>query len=98
MLKYKVMRIKKNIILFLSILVGGLMPLTAQGIKFNKEGKGDKKKDSKAWEFGIGASVFQFSRAQFRNFTDLKDKGYIFDLKLKHAVYGGNIYVAIISV
>lgn len=68
------------------------MPLTAQEIKV--ETAENKNKDSKAWEFGIGASAFQFSRAQFSNFADLNDKGYVFDLRLKHAVYGGNIYVA----
>lgn len=86
------MRINKNIILFLCAIVGGLMPLTAQEVGVNQDGA--KKKDLKAWEFGLGASAFQFSRTQFSNFADLKENGYAFDLKLKHAVYGGNIYIA----
>lgn len=52
-----------------------------------------EKKPSKAWEFGAGGSVFQFSRTSFSNFSQL-ETGYIFDLKLDHAVYGGNLYVA----
>ncbi len=86
------MRVKKNIIIFLCLIVGGLMPLAAQETDIKLDS--DKKKDSKAWEIGVGASVFQFSRAQFSNFSNLKDKGYVFDLKLKHVVYGANIYAA----
>lgn len=52
-----------------------------------------KLKHSKAWEFGLGGSVFQFSRTSFTNFTQLKDS-YQFDLKLKQALFGGNLYVA----
>lgn len=86
------MRINKSILLFLCAIVGGLMPLAAQEITLKT--KNTKKEDSKAWEFGLGASALQFSRAQFSNFSDLKDKGYVFDLKLKHVVYGGNLYIA----
>lgn len=50
-------------------------------------------KKSKAWEVGLGGTVLQFNRVGFTNFQKLDDK-YIFDLKLRHAVYGGNIYVA----
>lgn len=86
------MRITKNIIILLCSFIGGLLPLAAQEIDLTQDK--DKEENRKAWEFGVGASVFQFSRVQFTNFADLKDKGYSFDLKLKHAVYGGNIYVA----
>lgn len=86
------MTMKKTYILLLSVLVGGLFPLTAQEVNLN--GQNQERKNSKAWELGIGSSVFQFSRAQFSNFTDLKDDGYVFDLKLKHTVYGGNLYIA----
>lgn len=54
----------------------------------------ETKTSSKAWEVGIGGSAFQFSRASFSNFNKLSDGGYRFDLRLSHAVYGGNIYVA----
>jgi outer membrane protein OmpA-like peptidoglycan-associated protein len=51
------------------------------------------KRPSKAWEFGLGGSVYQFSRVSFGNFSPT-DAGYVFDLQLDHAVYGGNLYVA----
>ena len=51
------------------------------------------KKPSKAWEFGLGGSVFQFSRTSFSNFSQL-ETGYVFNLKLEQAVFGGNLYVA----
>jgi outer membrane protein OmpA-like peptidoglycan-associated protein len=51
------------------------------------------KQPSKAWEFGLGGSVYQFSRASFSNFSPT-EAGYVFGLKLDHAVYGGNLYVA----
>lgn len=52
-----------------------------------------REKYHKRWEFGLGGSVFQFSRTSFTNFSKL-DEGYQFDLKMKQAVFGGNIYVA----
>lgn len=51
------------------------------------------KKPRKAWEVGLGGTVFQFSRVSFSNFTQLAD-GYAFDLDLSHAVWGGGIYAA----
>ncbi|MDR2910801.1 MAG: OmpA family protein, partial [Bacteroidales bacterium] len=51
------------------------------------------KQQSKAWEFGLGGSVYQFSRTSFSNFSQ-SENGYVFVLRLDHAVYGGNIYVA----
>lgn len=50
-------------------------------------------KPRKAWEIGLGGTVFQFSRTSFSNFTQL-DNGYAFDLNLNHAVWGGGIYAA----
>ena len=52
-----------------------------------------KEKSKRAWELGIGASVFQFSRVDFTNFQKLGDK-YKMDLQLRHNVIGGNLYVA----
>ena len=51
------------------------------------------KKEKKAWEIGIGGTVFQFSRIGFSNFSQLEN-GYAFDLDLNHAVWGGGIYAA----
>ena len=53
----------------------------------------DSKKYSNAWEIGVGGSLFQFNRASFSNFTE-KQEGYVFDLKMDHTVWGGNIYAA----
>lgn len=50
-------------------------------------------KEKKAWEIGIGGTVFQFSRVGFSNFSQLEN-GYAFDLVLNHAVWGGGIYAA----
>ncbi len=84
--------INKLIILLLCAIVGSLTSLEAQEAK--PQISTSHKKAPKAWEFGVGASVFQFSRAQISNFTNIQDQGYNFDLKLKHVVYGGNLYVA----
>lgn len=53
----------------------------------------EENSSSKAWEFGIGGSIFQFSRTSFSNFVQL-ESGYLFTLKLDHAAYGGNLYAA----
>lgn len=48
----------------------------------------------KAWEFGVGGTVYQFNRVSFSNFTRLPSGDYQFDLSLRHAVYAGNLYLA----
>lgn len=48
---------------------------------------------TKAWELGIGGTIFQFSRVGFSSFTKLDD-GYRFDMNLNHAVWGAGIYAA----
>lgn len=53
----------------------------------------EEKEPAKAWELGAGGNIFQFNRISFSNFSQL-ETGYIFDLKLDHVVYGGNLYVA----
>ena len=53
----------------------------------------EEEKEKKAWEVGIGGTVFQFSRVGFSNFSQL-ESGYAFDLDLNHAVWGGGIYAA----
>jgi hypothetical protein len=52
-----------------------------------------ERKRSAAWEIGLGGSVFQFNRINFVRFSTT-DAGYYINMKLRHAVYGGNIYVA----
>lgn len=76
---------KIHILLFLLAWGGSILPLAAQA---------DREKEKKTWEFGLGGSVFQINRVGFSNFAQIADGSYLFDLKLKHTVYGGNIYVA----
>lgn len=52
-----------------------------------------EEKSRKAWEVGIGVSVFQFSRVDFTNFIKIEDQ-YQLDLQLRHNVIGGNLYIA----
>lgn len=44
----------------------------------------------RGWEISVGASVMQFSRVGFSSFSTT-DAGYYIDMRLKHAVFGGNI-------
>ena len=52
-----------------------------------------EKKQSKAWELGIGGTAFQFNRTSFSNFTQ-QETGYVFDLKMEQVIFGGNLYIA----
>ena len=52
-----------------------------------------EEKTKRAWELGIGVSVFQFSRVDFTNFQKLDGK-YKADLQLRHNVIGANLYLA----
>lgn len=81
------MKLKAYIIT--SLLVLSVLSVSAQ---HNME-ETTEKKTKRAWEVGLGGSVFQFSRVGFSNFTKY-DGGYDFDLTLDHAVWGGDIYVA----
>ena len=78
------MKLKSYISLFLLLSV-----LSANA----QEPTTEEKKEKKAWELGIGGTVFQFSRVGFSDFNQLDD-GYAFDLTLNHAVWGGGIYAA----
>lgn len=51
------------------------------------------RKDKKAWEIGVGASVLQFSRVDFTSFVKATDK-YQLGLNLRHSVIGPNLYIA----
>lgn len=78
------MKLKSYISLFLLF---GVLSANAQ------EPTVEEKKEKKAWEVGVGGTVFQFSRVGFSNFSQL-ESGYAFDLTLNHAVWGGGIYAA----
>jgi outer membrane protein OmpA-like peptidoglycan-associated protein len=53
-----------------------------------------EKTEKKAWEIGLGGSAMQFNRIHLSNFTQLSDGSYNFDLGIRNALWGGNIYVA----
>lgn len=76
----------KNIIYALALIVAVPASMMAQEEVLNKS--------KKAWEFGLGGSVYQFSRTSLSNFSTLTDNGHKFDLKLDHVLWGGNVYVA----
>lgn len=84
------MKIKNIILWIVSLVAIETMPLAAQ----DNQPETEMKKETKAWEIGAGGSIFQFSRTQFSNFKNLDNGSYDFDLKLKHAVYGADLYVA----
>lgn len=84
------MKIKKYMAVVLAL--GLSIQLTNAQTETQKEQKEEKAK--KAWEIGVGGSVFQFNRVAFTNFEYMEDGGYNFGMQLRHAVYGGNIYAA----
>lgn len=49
--------------------------------------------EKRAWEIGIGGSAFNFNRFNVTKFITT-DEGHYIDMQLRHAVFGGNIYVA----
>jgi len=73
------------------MLFAGVCVISAQAQRVTLQST--SKKPSKAWEIGLGGSAFQFSRTSFSDF-EKTDEGYNFDLRLSHAVFGGNIYLA----
>lgn len=85
----------KTIICSFSLLLTPLL-CNAQSNNYNEESNQQteqKEKSKKTWEFGIGGSLMQLNRMYFTNFTK-HDDGYDFDLKMRHALWGGDIYIA----
>lgn len=78
---------KRKIVFIIIGILSGIYQINAQEVSSNTV------TSKRAWEFGVGGTVFQFSRVSFSNFNHL-DKGYTFDLTLDHAVWGGNLYIA----
>lgn len=87
---------KKNSLLY--ILLGGFLCLSApSGAQDAATGIAGEvvteTKEKRAWEVGIGASIFQFSRVDFTNFQKGSDN-YQLGLQLRHSVIGPNLYIA----
>jgi outer membrane protein OmpA-like peptidoglycan-associated protein len=48
---------------------------------------------NRAWEIGVGGSAMQFNRVRFADLVTTPDGNFV-DMKLRHAVFGGNLYLA----
>lgn len=82
----------------LYILLGGFMllsaPSGAQGTAIGVAGEVvTETREKRAWEIGVGASLFQFSRVDFTKFNKATDH-YNLGLQLRHTVLGPNLYIA----
>lgn len=90
------MNMKKNSLLY--ILLGGFLCLSApSGAQDATTGTAGEvvteTKEKRAWEVGIGGSIFQFSRVDFTSFQKGSDN-YRLGLQLRHNVIGPNLYIA----
>ena len=85
------MKINKSFYIFLLSCLCILRPAVAQ--QDSNTAADTNKKPMKAWEIGIGGSIFQFSRVDFTNFEKADDR-YNLDLRLRHNVIGPNLYIA----
>lgn len=79
---------------------GGAKPTMLSGVNYvgQHDAQGVPAKDvstewKRAWEFGIGASAFQFSRVDLTRFQKETDQ-YRLGLQLRHTVLGPNLYIA----
>ncbi len=82
----------KNSLLY--ILLGGFMLLSVPSGAQETPGEVvTESREKRAWEIGVGASVFQFSRVDFTKFQKGSDN-YQLGLQLRHSVIGPNLYIA----
>ncbi|MEA4916810.1 OmpA family protein [Proteiniphilum sp.] len=82
----------KNSLLY--ILLGGFMLLSVPSGAQETPGEVvTESRGKRAWEIGVGASVFQFSRVDFTKFQKGSDN-YQLGLQLRHSVIGPNLYIA----
>lgn len=85
------MRNMKKLNLKYIFLIGFLFAVTninAQTVEVKEQIK-----PQKAWEIGIGASMFNFSRIDFTDFQKYNDK-YKFGMHLRHTTLGPHLYIA----
>lgn len=71
-----------------------LFEIFVVSLQFVNAQNGLSLKERKAWEIGIGGSVWQFNRMSFSNFQKTVEGDYTYDMKNRHAVWGGQLYVA----
>lgn len=79
-----------------TLTLSGGNPVVGQSEIEERSTKETEKEDKskKAWEIGVGGTVFQFNRVQFSNFSQQSNGSYTFDLGIKSALFGGNLYLA----
>lgn len=85
---------RKNNLLY--ILLCGFMCLAAPSGAQDAAAAGEvpaESEPSRAWEFGVGGSIFQFSRVDFTRFEPA-DEAYQLGMQLRHSVIGPNLYIA----
>lgn len=84
---------KKNYLVYILLfgLLSPLCPAVAQDISSGVINSEEKPK--KAWEVGVGASIFNFSRIDFTNFQKATDN-YKLGMHLRHSVIGPHLYIA----
>lgn len=83
----------KNSLIYLSLLGLVCISRPAQAQDVDSLEVNTEKKDKKAWEIGVGASIFSFSRVDFTNFQKAADQ-YKLDMQLRHSVIGPHLYIA----
>lgn len=70
------------------------LPLVAQSnIQSEGVAKNEEKKTKKAWEFGVGGTLQKLNRVYCYD-TFMIDDNYVYDAKMRHALWGGDLYVA----
>lgn len=85
---------KKNHIIY--ILLCGFLCLSLHSRAQDSPAAGEtiaEGRVKRAWEFGVGGSIFQFSRVDFTRFEPA-DEAYQLGMQLRHSVIGPNLYIA----
>uniref|UniRef100_S0DGS0 Putative outer membrane protein A n=1 Tax=termite gut metagenome TaxID=433724 RepID=S0DGS0_9ZZZZ len=77
---------KKSIVLLAALFVTAAVGAQEPCKKACETGK-------RAWEVGLGGSVFQFNRVDFVSFTTTDEAHYV-NMQLRHVAFGANIYAA----
>lgn len=85
---------KIKYIIFCLILVSSFSSANAEDNKIdNATYQQEPKKKKRAWEIGVGGTLQQLNRVYFSNFQKAPI-GYNYDIKLRHALWGGDLYLA----
>lgn len=78
-------------VIFVCLVLGlSVTPAIGQNRNSSKE----EVKIKKAWEFGVGGSIFQLTRFNIIDIYQKEDGGYKINTQKKDVLFGGNIYAA----